>query len=191
VDGVGHVESLESSASVHYDFINKRFAMTDLATGRKAVANYLKGYKYVEDTNGCFAIRLEDAMTRMCLPDETEYIGDFVLGTDIPVGIWQFTSPFNLSTRTTVLKKNCVPISEEIYMTKNGYASLTSSLYVDVRLGISDERVFEAPADCTKLSVSELHHQHQEPTSHQETTRKRSSGSFTQSILRQMSHLHP
>jgi hypothetical protein len=49
-----------------------------------------------------------------------QFVGDFVIGADVGVGIWQFTSEYNVSTRTTVMTKNCVPISEEIFMVERG-----------------------------------------------------------------------
>jgi len=52
--------------------------------------------------------------------DEAESMGDFRLGTDVEVGMWHYTNELNVSTRTTVMKKNCVPISEEIFMIMRG-----------------------------------------------------------------------
>ena len=40
------------------------------------------------------------------------------MGTEVPVDLWQFNGPFNVSMKTTVIQKNCVPITEEVYMAK-------------------------------------------------------------------------
>ena len=45
-------------------------------------------------------------------------MGEHRLGTDIPVDLWQFNGPFNVSMKTTVIQKNCVPVTEEVYMAK-------------------------------------------------------------------------
>lgn len=55
-----------------------------------------------------------------CCVEEAEFLGRYILGTNVPVGMWLITTPHNQTTRTTVLQENCVPIAEEIYMSKGG-----------------------------------------------------------------------
>ena len=59
-------------------------------------------------------------LLKLLLTDEAEFLGDYTLGTELRVGIWQITSSFNLTTRTTVIESNCIPVSEEIYLAKGG-----------------------------------------------------------------------
>ncbi|KAI0233853.1 hypothetical protein LSAT2_015941, partial [Lamellibrachia satsuma] len=82
------------------------------------------------------------------LADDATYMGIRVLGANIPVVNWQFTGPFNISLKTTVVQKNCVPLSEEIYMAKEGLVSLTTSMYLDVALAIENPSVFDPPPSC-------------------------------------------
>ncbi|KAK2178213.1 hypothetical protein NP493_553g00006 [Ridgeia piscesae] len=89
-----------------------------------------------------------EAMKRMCLPENAQYMGMRVLGANIPVVNWQFSGPFNISLKTTVVQKNCVPLSEEIYMAKEGFISLTTSVYLDVSLSIDNPGVFSPPPSC-------------------------------------------
>lgn len=50
--------------------------------------------------------------------DQAEYMGEFMLGTDESVDLWQFSGPYNITMKTTVIQKNCVPVTEEVYMSK-------------------------------------------------------------------------
>jgi hypothetical protein len=44
----GHASTAENKMSVHYDYENKRFAMTDLKTGSRAIADYKRvSTKYI------------------------------------------------------------------------------------------------------------------------------------------------
>lgn len=174
----GQAGSMDNNLYVSYDFRSKRFAMTDLKTGNKAIADYRKGYKYVIRHETCQAIRTAEDMRQMCLPEHAEFMGEFSFGTDIPVDLWQFTGPYNVSMKTTVVQQNCVPLTEEVYMTKGAYASLTSSTYLDVTLGIKDESVFEPPFNCA------VDAQHGPMANH--IKRKRAGGAW--SLLGKLNH---
>lgn len=53
------------------------------------------------------------------ISEHATHEGEFRLGAvDVPVDVWQFNGPFNVSMKTTVIQKNCVPVTEEVYMAK-------------------------------------------------------------------------
>ena len=54
------------------------------------------------------------------LTDNADLRGEFMLGDETPVEVWQFQGPMNMSMRTTVVKDTCMPISEEVAMTAPG-----------------------------------------------------------------------
>ncbi|ELT94332.1 hypothetical protein CAPTEDRAFT_192953 [Capitella teleta] len=107
-----------------------------------------EGYKYVIRGDACNGIRTEEVMRKMCLPEGAKLKGHFRLGIDIPADFWEFQAPHNVTMKTLVLRETCIPVSEEVYMAKGGYASMTSTTYMDVSLGIKDRSVFDRPADC-------------------------------------------
>ena len=43
-----------------------------------------------------------------------------MLGLDIPVEVWMFEGPLNMSMRTTVVRDSCMPVSEEVSMRQPG-----------------------------------------------------------------------
>ena len=47
-------------------------------------------------------------------------MGVRTIGANIPVVQWEFQGPFNISLKTSVVQENCVPLSEEIYMAREG-----------------------------------------------------------------------
>ena len=53
-----------------------------------------------------------------CFSEQAEYLGEFLLGADEAVDLWQFSGPYNITMKTTVIQKNCVPVTEEVYMSK-------------------------------------------------------------------------
>lgn len=54
----------------------------------------------------------------MYVSADAEHLGEFRLGTEVPVDLWQFSGPYNVSMKTTVIQANCVPVTEEVYMAK-------------------------------------------------------------------------
>lgn len=143
----GHSRQSHNDMFIHYDYTRKLFAMRDVTTGNSAIADYERGYKYVIRQDGCHAMHTGETMTKMCLPDDALFIGQHTLGDGLPVEMWAFTGPFNASMRTTVTL-DCIPITEETSNIKKEYASITSSMYLDVNLGIQDAEVFAPPKDC-------------------------------------------
>lgn len=138
----------ETRLFIHYDYTNKRFAMVDTLTGNKAIADYGKGIKYVVRSNGCHGMATDEPMRRMCLPDEAVLMGEHSIGDNVPITMWQFDGPYNVSMKTTVVQSNCLPLTEEVSMTRGHFTSVSSSMYLDVTPGIKDESDFMAPADC-------------------------------------------
>jgi len=47
-------------------------------------------------------------------PENIEKLGSTQIGGQLPVTIWQFTAPGNVTIRTIVTTSNCLPISEDI-----------------------------------------------------------------------------
>jgi hypothetical protein len=169
----GRTGAMDNSLYVSYDFANKRFAMTDLKTNNKAIADYNKGYKYVIRNGHCEGIPTEEQMRQMCLPENADYLGEFRLGTDVPVDLWQFNGPFNVSMKTTVIQKNCIPVTEEVYMSKGSFVSIQSSLYLDVNIGLKEESVFVPPIDCV---LNTFRNPHAAPRRQEKSKRVGSSG---------------
>jgi len=49
-----------------------------------------------------------------------EKIGLTQIGGQLPVSIWQFVEPGNVTIRTVVTTESCVPISEDILVNEKG-----------------------------------------------------------------------
>jgi len=52
--------------------------------------------------------------------DYVEKLGSTQIGGQLPVTIWQFTESGNVTIRTIVTTKSCVPISEDILVNEKG-----------------------------------------------------------------------
>jgi len=153
----GAMMQRESMTRVHYDYNNRLFATVELDSGIKSIVDYNKGVKYsiniginAQDVSGeCQTSPVHSAMVRMCLPDNARMLNEFRAGVDVPVSDWLVNLPGNGTLRTTVLKKYCMPLTEETYMATSDYVSMVSSMYVNVSFGIRDPSVFQPPEDCT------------------------------------------
>jgi len=144
----GRMGSSESNLYASYDYEGGMFSITDMKSGHRAVADYTKGYKYIIREGMCRGIHTGEDMVQMCLPDYADYLGEFSLGTNLPVDIWQFMDNNNISQKTNVIQRDCVPVSEEVYSKHGSYVSISNSLYLDVSVGINDRKVFEVPKNC-------------------------------------------
>jgi len=144
----GRTATSESSMYVSYDYKNRKYAMIDLNTKTKAIADYGKGMKYVVRSSGCRGIQTGEQMKQMCMPDEAMFIGAFSIGGITSADLWQFTGHNNSTMKSIVVHESCIPLQEEVHLQQQSYVSIQSSLYLDVTLGISDESVFQVPDDC-------------------------------------------
>jgi hypothetical protein len=142
---------MESSTAVFYDFTTRQFATVDLGTGLKILANYNTGVQYVIGPAGCRTVPIRQNMRRMCLPEGAVMEGKYRVGRDQQVTMWKYVGPNGSTLRTTVSTRFCLPINEETFtVSEDGYASVTSSLYVNVTVGLAAGRraVFDVPAEC-------------------------------------------
>jgi len=148
----------ETNTRVHYDYVHRLFATVEVETGVKSVVDHRKGLRYVIEKDGtCHVTANNQAMVRMCLPETAYVVNEYQIGPSTPVKVWQATLLGNVTMRTTVMTKQCMPLSEETFMEDNEYASLTSSMYVNITFGIRTPGVFAPPKGCIKRHEHEIY----------------------------------
>jgi len=138
---------------VSYDFKNGKYAMLDLRSKTKAIADYSKGIKVVIRPSGCRVIETGETMKQMCMPDSAMYIGAFSVGGVTSADLWQFVGHNNATMKSITMHEFCLPLQEEVNMQQGGYVSIQSSIYLDVTLGIKDSSVFDLPTDCMLTKI--------------------------------------
>lgn len=143
---------VESNTAIHYDFRNGLFASVDFDSGIKTVIDHNMGIQYVVDGNTCRLRPAPQIMNQMCLPDDAQLDGKYHLRSDEAVAMWKVIGPQNATLRATVSLERCLPVSEETFSLAPDYALVTSSRYVNIRVGIRDRGVFDVPTQCRHAS---------------------------------------
>lgn len=122
--------------------------------------DYKQGIEYQVSHGTCDKTKLGPNMTRECIPDNAELVMKGTVGNgDLKTASYAFPHPrpLELQVSATVLTDSCIPL-HAVYRSNPeplGGGTLIVLEPLDVSPGIRDPSVFDVPAPCRNIELSQ------------------------------------